>query len=58
MTTHFISAEIDLAEDPADLPTQVETELEKRGKPLRWEIVNVNQTTRKAHIEAVVTQKQ
>lgn len=30
MTTHFITAEIDLQENPADLPKEIEAELEKR----------------------------
>lgn len=57
MTTHFITAEIDLKETPIKLKKEIETELEKRGEPLRWAITNVDQETKKAHIEAVVTSK-
>ncbi len=55
MTTHFISAEIDLTENPADLPKQVEAELQKRGEPLRWAIAAVDETQKTAKVEAVVT---
>lgn len=55
MTTHFITAEIDLTENPQDLPRQVEAELEKRGEPLRWAITAVDETAKTAQVEAVVT---
>ena len=55
MTTHFITAEIDLTENPADLPKQVEAELEKRGEPLRWAIAQVDEEAKTAKVEAVVT---
>jgi hypothetical protein len=55
MTTHFITAEIDLTADPAELPKAVEAELEKRGKPLRWAVTAVDETTQQAQVEAVVT---
>lgn len=55
MTTHFITAEIDLTENPADLPRQVEAELQKRGEPLRWAVTEVNESEQKAKVEAVVT---
>jgi hypothetical protein len=57
MTTHFIEAEIDLTENPADLPKQVEAELQKRGEPLRWAIAEVDETTKTAKVEAVVTEQ-
>ena len=57
MTTHFIAAEIDLTENPAELPQKVEAELQKRGEPLRWAIADVDKTTKTAKIEAVVTEK-
>lgn len=56
MTTHFITAEIDLTASPQDLPKQIEAELEKRGEPLRWAVTEVDETTGKAKVEAVVTQ--
>ncbi len=55
MTTHFITAEIDLTENPAELPRQVEAELQKRGEPLRWAVAEVNEAKQTAQIEAVVT---
>ncbi|WP_008313376.1 hypothetical protein [Leptolyngbya sp. PCC 6406] len=55
MTTHFISAEITLTENPADLPRAVEAELQKRGEPLRWAVTAVDETAQTAQVEAVVT---
>ncbi len=55
MTTHFITAEIDLTENPAELPQKVEAELQKRGEPLRWAIAEVDETRKTAKVEAVVT---
>jgi CRISPR/Cas system endoribonuclease Cas6 (RAMP superfamily) len=55
MTTHFITAEIDLQESPQQLQQAIEAELEKRGEPLRWAVTEVDETEQKAHIEAVVT---
>ena len=51
MTTHFITAEIDLQE-PAKLHSSIEAELQKRGEPLRWAITKVDQ--QKAQVEAIV----
>lgn len=55
MTTHFITAEIDLTENPAELPKQVDAELRKQGEPLRWAIAQVDDATQTAKVEAVVT---
>ena len=55
MTTHFITAEIDLQETPNQLHQAIETELQKRGEPLRWAITNVDSEQQKATIEAIVT---
>ena len=57
MTTHFIAAEIDLTENPAELSQKVEAELQKRGEPLRWAIADVDETKQTAKVEAVVTEK-
>jgi len=57
MTTHFITAEIDLTENPAELPKKVEAELQKRGEPLRWAIAAVNEQTKSAKVEAVITEE-
>ena len=56
MTTHFISAEIDLTENPQELPRKIETELQKRGEPLRWAVTEVDEATHRAKVEAVVTE--
>lgn len=42
MTTHFITAEIDLQESPLALQREVEAELQKRGEPLRWAVTAVD----------------
>ncbi|MEO0986388.1 MAG: hypothetical protein AAFY20_12660 [Cyanobacteria bacterium J06639_14] len=55
MTTHFITAEIDLSENPEDLPRQVEAELQKRGEPLRWAVAEVDEAAKTAKVEAVIT---
>lgn len=55
MTTHFITAEIDLQETPTELQQVIETELKKQGEPLRWSITAVDTEEEKATVEAVVT---
>lgn len=55
MTTHFITAEIDLQASPAKLHQEIAAELEKRGEPLRWAITNVDVKEQKATVEAIVT---
>lgn len=55
MTTHFITAEIDLQETPAQLHKTIEAELQKHGEGLRWAVTDVNFAQQKATIEAVVT---
>ncbi|MFS0515047.1 hypothetical protein ACEYW6_10030 [Nostoc sp. UIC 10607] len=55
MTTHFITAEIDLQETPAELLEVIETELKKQGEPLRWAVTSVDAEEQKATVEAVVT---
>lgn len=55
MTTHFIAAEIDLQESPADLHREIEAELHKRGEPLRWAVTGVDEEQQKVQVEAIVT---
>lgn len=55
MTTHFITAEIDLQASPAEIQRAIEAELQKRGEPLRWAITEVNEATQKAIVEGIVT---
>jgi hypothetical protein len=53
MTTHFITAEIDLESSPAALNVAIQSELQSRGEPLRWAITAVEEGI--ATLEAVVT---
>ena len=55
MTTHFITAEIDLQASPVETTRAIATELQKRGEPLRWAITEINEATQTATVEAVVT---
>jgi hypothetical protein len=55
MTTHFITAEIDLQETPTELQKAIEAELKKQGEPLRWAVTSVDEEQEKATVEAVVT---
>lgn len=55
MTTHFITAEIDLQETPAALHSKIEAELKKQGEPLRWAVTGVDVERQKVTVEAVVT---
>ena len=55
MTTHFITAEIDLQENPAQLQQEIAAELAKRGEPLRWAVTQVDKEKQTAQIEAIVT---
>lgn len=55
MMTHFVAAEIDLKPSIAQLQQDIEAELQRRGEPLRWAVVRVDEPRRKVCIEAVVT---
>jgi hypothetical protein len=57
MTTHFITAEIDLQESPVKLQQAIETELAKEGEPLRWAITEVDKDKETVKVEAVVTKE-
>ncbi|WP_181280614.1 hypothetical protein [Aphanothece hegewaldii] len=57
MTTHFITAEIDLQENPLKLQQEIEAELQKQGKPLRWAITKVDRETETVQVEAIVTKE-
>ncbi len=57
MTTHFITAEIDLKETPAKLQQEIESQLEKEGKPLRWAVTQVDKEKQTATVEAIVTRE-
>ncbi len=58
MTTHFITAEIDLQENPAQLSQKIAEELTKKGEPLRWAITEVDREKAQVKVEAIVTQTQ
>jgi hypothetical protein len=55
MTTHFITAEINLQENPQELQKAIETELQKQGELIRWAITAVDPAEEKVTVEAVVT---
>jgi hypothetical protein len=55
MTTHFITAEIELKENPLSLQQLIEAELQKQGEPLRWAIAQVAPEEKKVKVEAIVT---
>lgn len=54
MTTHFISAEVDLQETPEQLHSAIEIELQKYGEPLRWAVTDVDVDRQKAVVEGYV----
>ncbi len=55
MTTHFITAEINLQESPLAVQQEIEAELQKRGEPLRWAVTDVDEEKQKVTVEAIVT---
>jgi hypothetical protein len=55
MTTHFITAEVELQETPTELEKAITAELQKQGEPLRWAITAIDETQQTATVEAVVT---
>ena len=57
MTTHFITAEIDLQETPAQLNQEIESKLEQEGEPLRWAVTEVDKDKQTATVEAIVTKE-
>jgi hypothetical protein len=58
MTTHFITAEIDLQESPLALQQEIEAELQKRGEPLRWAVTDVDEDQQKVTVEAILTREE
>ena len=57
MTTHFITAEIDLQENPVELNKEIAARLEQDGKPLRWAVTKVDREQQTATVEAIVTEE-
>ncbi len=54
MTSHFISAEVDLHETAEQLHSAIEIELQKYGEPLRWAVTDVDVDRQKAVVEGYV----
>ncbi|MEM8640762.1 MAG: hypothetical protein AAGG51_18375 [Cyanobacteria bacterium P01_G01_bin.54] len=57
MTTHFITAEVDLQSTPITLQKAIETELAQHGEPLRWAVTTVDSDAQTAQVEAIVTRE-
>ena len=57
MTTHFITAEIELQPTSAELHQEIESQLAKEGEPLRWAVTKVDKEQQTATVEAIVTQE-
>jgi hypothetical protein len=58
MSTHFISAEIDLKDTPLTIQRSIETELAKQGEPLRWAITAVDEQSQTMTVEAIVVDRE
>lgn len=54
MTTHFISAEVDLPNTAEELDSAIKIELQKHGEPLRWAVTDVDVDHQKAVVEGYV----
>ncbi|MEM7761170.1 MAG: hypothetical protein AAF298_24025 [Cyanobacteria bacterium P01_A01_bin.40] len=57
MTTHFITAEIDLQQTPLKLNQAIESQLAQEGTPLRWAVTEIDQEKETATVEAIVTKE-
>ena len=57
MTTHFITAEIDIQQTPIKLQQEIESKLEQEGEPLRWAVTQVDKEKQTATVEAIVTKE-
>ena len=57
MTTHFITAEIELQETPLQLQQKIESELKQKVEPLRWAVTKIDKEKQTATVEAIVTQE-
>ena len=54
MTTHFISAEVDLHDTAEELHSAIEIELQKHGEPLRSAVTDVDVDRQEAVVEGYV----
>ncbi len=57
MTTHFITAEIELQETPLQLQQKIESQLKQKGEPLRWAVTKIDKEKQTATVEAIVTKE-
>ena len=57
MTTHFITAEIDLQETPLKLSQEIESQLSKEGQPLRWAVTKIDRERQTATVEGIITKE-
>ena len=57
MTTHFITAEINLQETTLKLGQEIESQLKQEGEPLRWAVTKIDQEKQTATVEAIVTKE-
>ena len=57
MTTHFITAEVELQQTPQQLQKEIESRLKQEGQPLRWAVTEVNKEKQTAKVEAIVTKE-
>ena len=57
MTTHFITAEVELQKTPQQLQQEIETRLKQEGEPLRWAVSEVDKEKQTAKVEAIVTKE-
>ncbi|MBE9177333.1 hypothetical protein IQ268_01935 [Oculatella sp. LEGE 06141] len=57
MTTHFITAEIELQSSPRALEEAIIQTLQQQGEPLRWAITAIDSERQTAQVEAVVVTK-
>ena len=57
MTTHFITAEVELQKTPLQLQQEIESRLRKEGEPLRWAVTEVDKEKQTVKIEAIVTKE-
>ena len=57
MTTHFITAEVELEKTPVQLQQKIESQLKQEGEPLRWAVTAVDKEKQTATVEAIVTKE-
>jgi hypothetical protein len=52
--THFVTLEIPLADNPAELRRSILSVLQQQGEPLRWAITGIETDRQIIQVEAVV----